>query len=226
MAPEPRKSRPATGGFLFADLAGYTALTEAHGDDRAADLAVEFFDHVAGLLAERPCDLVKTLGDAVMVRGDEILEVVLLGLEIEGGIGRHHGWPPVRVGIHAGRAVERRGDWFGAAVNVAARALDAAEAGQVVVTDDARAQIRSPLVEFRPLGHHELRNVLEGHDLFQALSAGTEPSAPPIDPVCRMYVERRRCPHSAEHRGVIYHFCSDACAGAFAATPERYASPG
>lgn len=222
----PHTRGPATGSFLFADLAGYTALTEAHGDDHAADLALEFFDHVGGMIAGRGCALVKTLGDAVMVRGDDPLETVRVGLEIEREIGRHHGWPPVRVGIHTGRAVERRGDWFGASVNVAARVLDAAEAGQVVVTDETRAASRSQEVEFRPLGRHELRNVLEGHDLYQALVAGAEPSEPLIDPVCRMFVDRTRSDRSARRGGVTYHFCSDACADAFAANPARYASNG
>jgi len=224
MAQEPLRGRGSViGSFLFADLAGYTALTEAHGDDDAADLALEFFDHVRGMLAGRRCSLVKTLGDAVMVRGEDPLQTVQLGLEIESGIGRHHGWPPVRVGIHTGRAVERQGDWFGAAVNIAARVLAAAEPGQVVVTDDTRAATRSQEIEFRPLGRHELRNVLEGHDLHRALAAGTEPSVPLIDPVCRMFVDRRRCDRSAEYAGVTYYFCSDACAEAFAAAPSRYA---
>jgi class 3 adenylate cyclase/YHS domain-containing protein len=176
------------------------------------------------LIAGRGCALVKTLGDAVFLRGDNPSETVRVGLEIEGGIGRHHGWPPVRVGIHTGHAVERRGDWFGAAVNVAARVLDAAEAGQVVVTADTRAATGSREIEFRALGRHELRNVLEGHDLYQALAAGTDPSVPLIDPVCRMSVDRARCDRSSQHGGVVYYFCSEACADAFAAAPGRYAS--
>lgn len=216
-------AQPAAASFLFADLAGYTALTEVHGDDRAADLALEFFDHVGGLIAGRGCSLVKTLGDAVMVRGDDPLETVRVGLVIEGGIGRHHGWPPVRVGVHTGPAVERRGDWFGAAVNVAARVLNAAEPGQVVVTDDTRVAIEPGQLEFRALGRHELRNVLEGHDLYQALVAGEEPEAPLVDPVCRMSVDPERSDRAARHRGTTYHFCSDACADAFAADPDQYA---
>jgi adenylate cyclase len=220
----PRTQPAGTSSFLFADLAGYTALTEAHGDDHAADLALEFFEHVRGMLTGRSCSLVKTLGDAVMVRGEDPLDTVRLGVEIEAGIGRHHGWPPLRVGIHTGPAVERRGDWFGATVNIAARVLAAAEAGQVVVTDDTRAEIRSEQLDFRALGRHELRNVLDDHDLFHALVAGSEPSAPLIDPVCAMSVDRRRCDRSAEHRGIAYYFCSDGCADAFAGDPDRYAA--
>ncbi len=38
--------------FLFADLAGYTALTEAHDDEFAADTAVDFVVTARELLAE------------------------------------------------------------------------------------------------------------------------------------------------------------------------------
>jgi adenylate cyclase len=37
--------------FLFADLSGFTALTEAHGDEQAADLVGEFCVAVRQLLA-------------------------------------------------------------------------------------------------------------------------------------------------------------------------------
>ncbi len=52
--------------FCFVDLAGFSALTEAHGDDAAADLAVRFTGLVTETLAENG-RLVKTIGDAVLV---------------------------------------------------------------------------------------------------------------------------------------------------------------
>ena len=60
---EPRGST-----FLFADIAGYTALTEAHGDEEAADLARDFCRAVTRLVAADDGQLGKTIGDAVMVR--------------------------------------------------------------------------------------------------------------------------------------------------------------
>ena len=50
--------------FLFADIAGYTALTEAHGDEQAADLVAEFFDAVGEELPSWGGTHVKTIGDA------------------------------------------------------------------------------------------------------------------------------------------------------------------
>ena len=57
--------------FLFADLAGFTALTEAHGDRQAADVAAEFSAAVRRLLSSHQAEEVKTIGDALMIRGGD-----------------------------------------------------------------------------------------------------------------------------------------------------------
>ena len=49
--------------FLFADIAGFTALTEAHGDEEAATLVADFCDAVKGELPAGAAH-VKTIGDA------------------------------------------------------------------------------------------------------------------------------------------------------------------
>ena len=114
-----RPERPST--FLFADLAGYTALTEVHGDEEAADLAGEFCDAVRDLLPEYDAEDVKLIGDEVMVRGRDAAKAIRLALRIVHEIGGRHGFPSVRIGMHTGTAVERRDDWFGGTVNLAAR---------------------------------------------------------------------------------------------------------
>ena len=66
------RDRPGDGvptghrAVAFADLAGYTALTEAHGDDGAADVALRFFD-ITARDSVADARIVKTIGDAVMV---------------------------------------------------------------------------------------------------------------------------------------------------------------
>ena len=56
--------------FQFADLVGYTAITERIGDDAAADVAVAFQAAAAHMASKFECEVVKNLGDAVMVRGE------------------------------------------------------------------------------------------------------------------------------------------------------------
>jgi YHS domain-containing protein len=107
--------------FLFADLSGFTALTEAHGDEHAADLVGGFCLAVRQLLAEHHAEEVKTIGDALMLRAGDPAAAIRLALRIVHEVGAQHGFPLVRVGMHTGPAVERAGDWFGATVNLAAR---------------------------------------------------------------------------------------------------------
>jgi class 3 adenylate cyclase len=51
--------------FLFADIAGSTALTEAHGDEDAAELARTFFGAVGGMVSDEGGELVVEQGREV-----------------------------------------------------------------------------------------------------------------------------------------------------------------
>jgi adenylate cyclase len=89
------------------DLSGFTALTEAHGDEQAADLVGGFCVAVRRLLVEHQAHEVKTIGDALMLRSGDAAAAIRLGLCIVHDVGAQHGFPLVRVGMHTGPAVER-----------------------------------------------------------------------------------------------------------------------
>ena len=148
--------------FLFADLVGYTALTATEGDDRAAEVALEMHRRVRALLREHGGREVKTLGDAVMICCEDPRKAIRLGIRIVDELERVPGFPPVRVGMHTGPAVCHEGDWYGAAVNVAARLCAAAGGGQVLVSDEtyaAAGRLRRVAMSEREL--HWLKNVVE-----------------------------------------------------------------
>ena len=125
-----QRSELAVQTFLFADLSGFTALTEVHGDEQAADLAGGFCAAVRRLLADHRAHEVKTIGDALMLRAGDAAAAIRLSLRIVHDVGAQHGFPLVRVGMHTGPAVERERDWFGATVNLAARVSAAAAGGR------------------------------------------------------------------------------------------------
>src|SRR5436309_15156541 len=104
--------------FLFADIAGFTALTEAHGDEAAIELVDAFSRAVDAQLPRVSGEHVKTIGDALMLRVPEPEGAIRLGLWIAHDAMRDHGSPAVRVGLHHGHAIERDGDYFGASVNL------------------------------------------------------------------------------------------------------------
>ena len=90
--------------FLFADLAGFTALTEAHGDEHAADLVGNFSGKVTSWLPSFGEGEAKTIGDAVMIRLDNAAGAVQLGLAIVERTSAIARFLQVRVGVHTGTA--------------------------------------------------------------------------------------------------------------------------
>jgi adenylate cyclase len=205
--------------FLFADLAGFTALTEAHGDDEAIQIVLEFVARVRRMLPDYGAEEVKTIGDELMIRADDPLEAVRLGRRIVDELA-FHGSPPVRVGVHTGNAIRRDGDWFGSTVNIASRVVDAARPGEVLITAATRQQLdgRDGL-ELRDRGQRHFKNLVQPVSVFGAVAKGAAESELEIDPVCRMAVDPARAASVRRRRGIPYFFCSEECRRAFDADP-------
>ncbi len=131
----------ATVGFV--DLAGFTALTDAHGDRAALDLVVRFEAMIRDGI-DGDGRLVKTIGDAAMVTFEDPTRALTgLGSALDALAVTEH-FPLARTGLHHGSVLERDGDLFGATVNLAARVAGQAAGGQVPGTAAVeRARTRS-----------------------------------------------------------------------------------
>lgn len=213
--------------FLFADLAGFTALTEAHGDEIAADVVVSFCQGVAAIAEEHDASIIKRIGDAVLVRVPEAPAAIRLGARIATELGGQDRFPGVRVGMHTGPAVERDGDWYGGTINLASRVVDEAEPGEVLVTDatHAAAQSDAPLA-IRERSVRRFKNVRDPVPVYSVALEGTEAARKlPVDPVCHMAVDPDRA-ETAVVEGVRYHCCSCECRDALVADPGRYVTSG
>jgi adenylate cyclase len=194
------------------------------GDDEAAEVAAEFCATARALLPEHGGREIKTIGDAIMVRAGDAGQAIALGLRIVHDVGRRHWFPEVRVGMHSGAAVRRGDDWFGSAVNVAARVAGLARSGEVLLTEATRVAA-GPVrgVELVDRGRHDLRNLAEPVPIHLAVRAGVRVRAElPVDPVCRMAVDPERSAGVIVHAGARYHFCSLRCVSVFASTPGRF----
>ena len=174
--------------FLFADLVGYTALSVEQGDEHAAEVATRFQREVRVLAARHGATVVKSLGDGAMVKADDADDAVRLGLALAKGV---DGIPPVRVGVNTGPAVERDGDFFGSAVNLAARLSQAARGGEVLLTDATRAAARRRGTKLEERGARTFRNTRDPVVVFAASDL------PPLRK--RLVAAKRRwvCPHMA-----------------------------
>jgi adenylate cyclase len=208
--------------FCFIDLAGFTALTEAHGDEDAADVATRFAELTRSAL--RPGDrLVKTIGDAVLVTSPKPSTGVLLVERLLTEAAEDPRFPALRAGLHHGDAVHRQDDVFGAAVNLAARVAAEAHSGEVLGTEPIAAAARSHGIPVAELGDVLLKNVRGSIPLFSlAVVVGTTET--PIDPVCHTPVDRRGAAGRLRYRSTEYWFCSLTCAAAFASNPAWHAA--
>jgi adenylate cyclase len=225
---EPSETTTPPGGvaatFVFADIAGFTALTEAHGDEEAATLVAGFCSAVKAELPAFGGTHVKSIGDALMLRIPAPADAVSLALRIAHELMPGHGAPAVRVGLHHGSYVERDGDFFGAAVNLAARVSGQAVGGEVLLTGYTAAL--APDIEgvlYEPRGRQQLRNVREPVELFAAVRTGHDTKQRlAVDPVCQMAVDPDRAAGRLMYEGTAYFFCTLDCAGAFAHRPDTF----
>jgi class 3 adenylate cyclase len=180
--------------FLFADIAGFTAFTERHGDVLAAELAWRLRLGVESQL-DHDAHVVKTLGDAVMTRIGDPAAAAAAGLRIVSDALPRGDDPPLRVGIHWGSAVECAGDYFGAAVNLAARVASLAQPGEVLVTEVLARAAAEHGFEVADRGLHALRNVASPARVHAVRSASCTPPAvgtpAPLDAAGRRSRSRR-----------------------------------
>ena len=73
--------------FLFTDLVGFTAPTAERGDDHAADVALDFCVRARTIATTHHAEVVKTLGDGVMLRCPDPTDAVHVGLELAAASG-------------------------------------------------------------------------------------------------------------------------------------------
>jgi class 3 adenylate cyclase/YHS domain-containing protein len=208
---------------LFADLSGFTALTETHGDQDASDIAERFYALAQESLTG-DARLVKTIGDAVMIVATNPATAIGTALKLVASVEAEPGFPAVRVGLHVGPCIERRGDYFGATVNIAARVTAFARSGQVLCTEPVAEAIRNlNIAALQPAGAERFRNVSQLMTLFELHDPHRPLVSGDFDPVCRMRLDPERAPARLPYGDRVYYFCSFNCAQKFARTPEVYA---
>lgn len=204
--------------FAFVDLAGFTALTDAHGDQAAAD-QVSLFSDLAQASLTGSTRIVNVTGDAVLLVADEVDHALSSTLTLLEACTVEPDFPLARGGIHTGTAVRTGRDYFGAGVNVAARVATRAAGGVLVLSETPATAARTRGLNVHDLGPVALRNVAQPIELYRIDIDHTQQA---VDPVCRMTVQRHAAAGTLSHDGHDYWFCSLRCAGSFAADPDRH----
>lgn len=163
----------ATVTILFSDIRGFTDYTSQYGDEAAFRVLRHHNSIVREQIELFGGHVVKTQGDSFMVsfttaRG-AILCAAAVQRAIEAANQDHAGTRiAVGIGINTGEAIREGGDFFGNAVNLAARICTAAGPGQVFISETTRFVAgKIEAIEYVDHGPHELKGFQEPQRLFE-----------------------------------------------------------
>jgi adenylate cyclase len=151
----------------FADMAGFTALSDRLAIEDLGRIAGRFEELVTGV-AEPPVRLVKVLGDGAMFAADDAGALVTSQLELVAAAAGED-LPPVHAGVAHGPALHSAGDWLGRTVNLAARLCAVAPPWTVLATHEVRAACGA--LEWEDAGAYELRGIGEPVPALRAVPA-------------------------------------------------------
>jgi predicted ATPase/class 3 adenylate cyclase/DNA-binding SARP family transcriptional activator len=168
--------------FLFTDLEGSTRLWEEQAEAMAGALA----RHDAILrdaVEEHGGVVVKTTGDGVHAVFANASHAVAAAIAAQLAL-HAEPWPEatplrVRMGVHTGEANQRDGDYYGPALNQAARLMGIAHGGQIVCSGLV-ADLAGSQYQLEDLGLHRLRDVESALRVFQVNAPGLESRFPPL----------------------------------------------
>jgi adenylate cyclase len=150
--------------IAFADLAGYTRFTEEEGEEEALSSVERFVEGVTNTLPD-DARVVKTIGDEVMVVGQDVAALVDWAVGFAGMFDER---PEPRIGVHYGSTLYRDGDYYGREVNLASRVVARARGGEVLVTDSVIEAVDAAHLKFEPIGQVKLKGFDQPRQLCRA----------------------------------------------------------
>lgn len=144
----------------FADLVGFTALSQQLSDTELADVVDRFEATAYDVVTASGGRVVKTIGDEVMFETPDPTTGVGIGLALAEAYRDDEQLSDVRVGLASGPVLEREGDLFGPTVNLASRIVSIAYAGSVVVSQEVRDALRDdPRFTWKALRTRQLKHI-------------------------------------------------------------------
>ncbi len=174
--------------FLFTDVEGSTKLWEQFPDAMRPVLA-RHDEFLRQAIEQHGGRIIKTTGDGVHAAFDTAVNGVASALAAQQFL-QSAPWTEiephrlrVRMGLHTGEAEERSGDYYGPALNRAARLMSVAHGGQTLLSGTAADLVRDQLPDaatLRDLGEHRLRDLVRSERVYQLVHPALPADFPPL----------------------------------------------
>src|SRR5580700_3831822 len=138
LSPAERQTGQAAGTqevtVCFVDMVGFTRLGAQIEAQELGTVASKLAE-LATDVTEPPVRLVKTIGDAAMFVSPDAAALVSVALSLLEAV-QAADLPSLRAGVASGAALQRAGDYYGHAVNLASRVTGVARPGSVLCTEE------------------------------------------------------------------------------------------
>ena len=152
----------------FVDLTGSTITTEELGDEAMASALERFEEWSAELAISGGGRVVKYIGDEVMFVMPDLPSAAVVASELLARISEDPALRNGRAGIAYGEVLSRDGDWFGTTVNKAARLVDRARRGTVLMTGEGVESVDGAVDK----GRRRLKGIADRVEIWRMDVAG------------------------------------------------------
>lgn len=192
-------NQPVT--VLFTDIAGSTAMTQKLGDVGAQEVVRAHNDIVRGAIKAFAGKEVKHTGDGIMASFPSAAAGVGAALDMQKRTKDHNATDPshplgLKIGLNAGEPIAEDDDLFGTTVQLAARIVDKAASGQVLVSGSVHGLSHGKGFKFERFADFDMKGFDEAITVYQVLweDAPAKPDASAPKPEI---AEANRTPEAA-----------------------------
>lgn len=160
----------------FADLSGFTALSQQLDMRELAGLIDRFNASTAEVVSQAGGRIIKTIGDEIMFGTIDAAASAVMATTLIDAVSGRDGLPQLKVGLASGTIIAREGDLFGGPVNLASRLVTTARPASILVDEATHDALESDeRFRFTPLGHLPLKGFGQVR-AFRLRAAGDEPA--------------------------------------------------
>lgn len=152
---------------MFTDIEDSTVLSQEMGDQKWTQIVEDHFAILDRVISRHRGSVVKRLGDGTMTVFESARAAIEAASEIQSTTSRTE--LKVRIGVHTGDSLRRDGDYYGVAVNKAARIAGIAAGGEIMVSGVTAELSGGHGIRFGPSRTVSLKGLEGTHNLFAVL---------------------------------------------------------
>lgn len=173
--------------ILAADIAGSSRLVENDDEGTLARWKAHWHALIEPNIKEFHGRIVRVIGDGVLVEFASVVDAVRCAVEVQRGMAARNADVPhdkrieLRIGINFGELIPDGGDFWGDAVNIAARLEALAEPGGICVSGRVQEDAQGKLdIVFENAGEQQLKNIARPVRVYRIRTGSGVPTPPVI----------------------------------------------